>query len=36
MLLDGYQIDEDEEDFDSEYILETDCGFMERRDTIVA
>jgi hypothetical protein len=36
VLLNGYQEDDEDEEFNSDYILETDYGFMERGDTVVA
>jgi hypothetical protein len=35
LLLNGYQEDDEDEEFNSDYILETDYGFMERGDTLV-
>ena len=35
-MLDGYQEDEEEEEFNSDYILATDYGLMERGDTVAA
>lgn len=35
-MLDGYQEDDEEEEFNSDYILETDYGFMERGETVAA
>ena len=35
LLANGYQEDDEDEEFNSDYILETDYGFMERGDTLV-